>query len=379
MKKFIVSLTIIVCVAGFVSKIKAQSDISNVFKAGVADLNKVAQGYLTPAGNCFSSGLGLNWYNTAKVHDILGFDITVGGGLIKVPTVNQTFSLVGLTNLKTTTEGVTEAPTVVGSGKGVKLDLMQPQTLANGAANPLYPGAITSFTTPAGISTFIPAASVQLTLGLPIINDVSVRFVPKISVSGVGLSMWGLGVKHNFLQWIPGANDLPLDASVLLAYNKFSINYLFPASARITPATLVGSSYTYEPSTIDYSNQGMNMDADALTANILVSKEWAFFTPYLGFGVTKTSFDLSVAGNYPVLGDPKTQVINGSTVPVLSAGKPIMQIDNMTDPIKINSSELLPNATIGLRLKFFWFLTLSGQYTFQKYPTSSIGVGINIR
>jgi len=362
--------------------INAQKDISNIFKAGASDLNKVAEGYLTPAGNCFSAGMGLNWYNSAEVHKPFGFDITVGAGLIHVPLADQVFSLVGLTNLKAN-GGATEAPTLVGSGKGVTLDLMQPQTLANGSANPLYPGKITSFTTPAGLSTFVPAASIQFTIGLPVINDVSVRFVPKVSFSGVDISMWGIGIKHDFKQWIPVINELPFDAAILLAYNEFNLKYGFPVSSQITPATLVSNAFAYEPTTTDYSNQSMNMTANASTANILFSKEWAFFTPYVGFGVTKSSFNFTMAGNYPVLGDVKTQVVNtggvNQTVPVLSNGKPVISIDNYVDPIKVSSSDIMPNATIGLRLRLFWILTLSGQYTFQKYPATSIGVGINIR
>ncbi|MDP4239532.1 MAG: hypothetical protein Q8904_08705 [Bacteroidota bacterium] len=383
MKKIIVYL-IVVFICMHITKIKAQKDISNILKAGASDLSKVAEGYLTPAGNCFSAGLGLNWYNTAQVHELFGFDFTVGAGLVQVPHADQMFSLLGLTNLKATVEGTTEAPTLVGVGNGVKLNLMQTQVLANGSVNPLYPGKIISFTTPAGISTYVPAASIQFTLGLPIINDLSLRYVPKISLSGAELSMWGVGIKHNFKQWIPVVKDLPFDASVLLAYNKFNLKYAFPVSAQINPSELVGTTFAYEPSTVDYSNQSMNMSAEASTANILVSKEWAFFTPYFGFGVTKTSFNFTMAGNYPVLRELKTQVANvdgvNQTVPVLSAdGKPIMQIDNLTDPVKISAGELLPNATIGLRLKLFWVLTINGQYTFQKYPTSSVGIGIAIR
>jgi len=383
MKKIIVSLTIVACVTGYVSEIKAQNDISNIFKAGVTDLNKVANGYLTPVGNCFSAGLGSNWYNTAEVHKPFGFDLTVGVGVVQAPVEDQLFSLVGLTNLRPTIAGTTQAPTLVGTGKGVELNLMQPKTLGGGVANPLWnngTGKISSFTTPGGLSQYIPTASVQLTLGLPLINDVSVRYVPKVSQSGFELSMWGVGIKHNFKQWIPGVKLLPFDASILVAYNKFDVKYAFPTSAQITPDMLVGSDFAHEQSTADYSNQAMSISANALTANVLISKKLAFITPYLGFGVTKTTFDLSMTGNYPALGDLKTQVINGVTGPALSAdGKPIMQIANLTDPIKISSSEVMPNATVGLRLKLFWILTLSGQYTFQKYSVASVGVGLNIR
>jgi opacity protein-like surface antigen len=382
MKRLISAFTVVILLGGLTSVLQAQSDISSIFKAGVADLNKVANGYLTPAGNCFSAGLATNWYNTAEVHKPFGFDLTVGAGVVQAPTTDQMFSLVGLTNLKPNDPTITQAPTFAGSGSGVELNLMQPHYLADGSTvNPLWnngTGKITSFTTPGGLSQYIPTASVQLTIGLPFINDVSVRFIPKVSVSGFETSMWGIGIKHNFKQWIPVVKDLPFDASVLLAYNKFDLKYAFPTSAQITPATLVGTSLAYEPTTTDYTTQGMNISANAMTANIIVSKKLAFFTPYFGFGVSK------MAGNYPLLGNPKTQVVNiggtNQTIPVVDANnKPIMLIDNMTDPIKISSNEVMANATVGFRLKILWVLALHAQYTFQKYPTASVGFGINIR
>ena len=135
---------LILCSA--VTTLKAQSDISEIFKAGVADLNTVANGYLTPAGNSFAAGLGTNWYNTAAVHKPFGFDLTIGGGLVQVPMTEQMFSLTGLTNLVPTNTSITQAPTFGGTGPGVELNLMQPHYLGDGTANPLYPGKITSFT-----------------------------------------------------------------------------------------------------------------------------------------------------------------------------------------------------------------------------------------
>ena len=385
MKKIRHLAVAVLIVCSSASTLKAQSDISEIFKAGVTDLNTVANGYLTPAGNSFAAGLGSNWFNTAEVHKPFGFDLTVGAGLVQVPVEDQKFSLAGLKNLQPNISGTTQAPTFGGTGPGVELNLMQPHFLANGTANPLYPGTITSFTTPAGLSQYIPTASVQFTIGLPFINDVSVRLIPTVEYSGFKVSMWGVGLKHNFKQWIPVVKDLPFDAAIQLAYTKFDLKYAFPASAKITPAMLVGDNFAYLPTTTDYTTQGMNISANAMTANIIVSKKLAFITPYIGFGITKTAFALTMAGNYPLLGNPKTheEVIGGTTytVPDREAGtnKPIMEIANMTNPIQINSSEVMPNFTVGLRLKILWIFSLHAQYTMQKYPTATAGFGINIR
>ena len=239
--KFYSFLIILIC--GFSFQLNAQGDISNIFKSGVADLNKVAVGYLTPAGNSISSALGANWYNTAKTHKVLGFDLRIGADVVQVPTSDQMFSLYGLTNLVPVNSNIHQASSFAGNGKGTELRLMQPELLSDGqTSNPLYyngTGVITSFTTPNGVSKYIPSASIQLTLGLPLGNDLMVRFIPSTKVKGFEASQWGVGLKHDFKQWIPVIKMLPFDASVLVAYNKLNVDYLFPVSSQITPSKLV--------------------------------------------------------------------------------------------------------------------------------------------
>ena len=383
MRKFIFTFSTLLYAGVFSSFVIAQNDISNIFKAGVADLNTVAEGYLKPAGNSFSSGLGAGWYNTAAVHKPWGFDLTIGVGAVSAPQSDQSFSLSGLTNLKPTISGTTSAPTFTGKGDGVELNLMQPQYLSTGQANPYYPGKIVSFTTPGAVSQYVPTASIQFTIGVPFINDVSFRFVPKVSVSGFETSLWGIGIKHDFKQWIPVVKDLPFDAAIVLAYSKFNLKYAFPTDFQVTADKLVSGGVTTQAdpnvSSNDYTTQGLNISAAATTANLVFSKKIAFITPYLGFGMTNTSFDLSMVGNYPTLGDPLTYVVGGVTLPRYNEnGKPIMQVKNISDPVKFNSNQVMTNATLGLRLKLS-VITLHAQYAFQKYPVASAGFGISIR
>jgi hypothetical protein len=372
-KRLLLLVVLLICSTW--SPLKAQDDITNIFKSGIADLNTVAKGYLTPAGNAFAAGMGSNWYNTAETHKVLGFDIKIGANVTISPISDQSFSLTGLTNLKANDPSITEAPSFTGKGDGVQLNLMQPQYLSDGTTeNPLYKngtGVITSFTSPSGISRYVPSASVQLTVGLPFKNDLMVRFVPTVKTNGVEVSLWGVGVKNNFIKLIPGLKLLPFDASVLIAYNQLDLKYAFPASDRITPEDLVGEDVEYisDPNSNDYSTQGMKLSATSLTANIIVSKKFLLLTPYVGFGFTKTSFDLKMTGNYPTLGDPVNTGNNTYK----------MQIINETDPIDVSSNQVMPGATVGLRFKVLFIFTANAQYTFQKYPTASIGFAIGMR
>jgi len=369
MKKTIfVALALLIC--GYTTSLKAQDEITNIFKSGLTDLNTVANGYLKPAGNSLAAGLGSNWYNTAAVHKTWGFDLTIGGSVVMAPQSERTFDINRLTYLQPTVIGTTSAPTFTGKGSGVGLALYQPDKLSDGTANPLKGQQIVSFTTPKGISKYIPAPTVQFTIGLPFINDLSIRWMPKVKASDADVSLIGIGVKHNFKQWIPGFKLLPFDASVLVAYTHLNANYYFPTSAQITPAKLVGGGLGYvdDPQyTGNYSTQSLKINAKAFTTGIVISKTLLFFTPYLGVGIVKTNFDAVMAGDYPTLGNP-----------VLSGGVYKMQIKRMVDPVKVTGSETMPNATFGFRLKFA-LLSIHAQYVAQKYATASAGFGFTFR
>jgi hypothetical protein len=318
--------------------------------------------------------MGSGWYNTADTHPFSGFDLRLGLNVTQSPVSDRFFSLAGLENLKPSNPSVKQAPSFTGTGDGVQLSLMQPRYLSDGVtANPLYKngaGVITTFTSPGGISDLVPSASLQLTVGLPFSNDLMVRFVPTVKRNGGEASLWGVGVKNKFKDFIPVFNLLPFDASVLVAYNVLDIRYAFPASAQVTPEDLIGGDLGYipDPQSNDYTTQGIRMSASALTANLIVSKKFLLLTPYLGFGITRTSFDLKLTGNYPTLGDPVYQ--GGTTYK--------MQIRNVTDPIHLASNLSMPGATVGLKLNLV-VAALNAQYTFQKYPTASVGFALGFR
>jgi hypothetical protein len=329
----------------------AQKDISDLFKAGVTDLQTVAEGYIKPAGYGFAAGLGTNWYNTAATHKLFGFDLTIGASALWVPTSDQTFSLAGLQKLQAT-NGATTAPTFGGKGDGVELRLVE-----NG-------NTVTSFQTPKGVTKIIPAANIQFTLGLPFGNDISVRFVPTVNPKHASVGLWGIGWKHDIKQWIPVVKLLPFDASFMLGYTQVNGKYAFDNP--LEPSDLTSQPYEEETPGVSYADQGMKLKAKSFMANIIVSKKIAFFTPYVGVGLTSNTFDFNFTGNYPVLDGYNT-----------SNNK--LKVKTLVDPIPLHYSSVWPGATIGFRLKMLWIFALHAQYTIQKYSTASVGFGLNIR
>ncbi|MFZ4454800.1 MAG: DUF6588 family protein [Bacteroidales bacterium] len=348
----------------------AQEQISEIFKAGVADVGYLANGYLKPAGVGFATGLGSNWYNTAATHGVLGFDLTLGVSASLVPTSDQTFSLSGLTTLSPKTGDI---PTFGGSGAGTTLQLLQPNTIdVNGSTipNPKAGQLITTLTTPKGMTKYIPSANIQLGIGLPLGTDITVRYTPDVNVKGMDVGLWGVGIKHDIKQWIPVVNMLPFDASVMVAYSKFKLNYAFEKQLSYTQ--LGDPSMVKAPAADLSANQGFGIEADALMANFILSKKFLFFTPYIGTGLTKTSFNVNFAGVFPMLGAP-------ITTPGADLGKLTVQYLDSEKLPKVSYSETMLGTTIGFRLKFLMVVAMHAQYTFQKYPTASVGFGINFR
>ena len=55
------------------------------------DAAKFIETYFSPIGESFGAGMNNGWYNTAKPHKLLGFDITLTLNLVSVPNEKQHF------------------------------------------------------------------------------------------------------------------------------------------------------------------------------------------------------------------------------------------------------------------------------------------------
>lgn len=76
-----------------------------------------------------------------------------------------------------------------------------------------YPGGLNINSVPSGI--YQAAGSIYGT-------ELMLRFFPKIKISEVKTGVWGVGLKHDISQWIPG---IPVDLAVQLLYNNFGVEY----------------------------------------------------------------------------------------------------------------------------------------------------------
>src|SRR5436190_10835918 len=80
------------CTVAF-QAVMAQGDIDQLIKGSLADANFLVKGYVTPAFNTLGSGLNQGWYNTAKSHKTLGFDLTIMASGVFIPTSDLAYGV----------------------------------------------------------------------------------------------------------------------------------------------------------------------------------------------------------------------------------------------------------------------------------------------
>ncbi len=329
----------------------------DLFNGGVDDGIKVLEGYITPYANAFGSSLNGGWYNTGKPHKLGGFDITLSVSTTLIPEDAKTFDLLelGLNNL--TVSGNSMAPTIAGANN-------PGPTLSYVITDPTY-GDITlaSFESPEGINwAIIPLPMIKAGIGLPLGTEVIGRFIPKITASDFSFSLWGVGLKHSLVQYLPGSDLFPIDISLMGGYTKVSVGI---------PVSMEPDSYdnmtTHSES--DFEDQEVNMDVSAYTINLLISKKLPIVTFYGGVGYSGTSTSIAVDGNFAL---PSFNPLISTTSPVYVDANvvtiPSIDIDSFSG-VRLNAGMRL---TLGV-------LTIHADYTKANYSVITAGFGISFR
>ena len=72
---------------------------------------------------------------------------------------------------------------------------------------------------PGGLNIpLLPVPMVQAGVGLIKNTEIDVRFMPKLEMKNVNIGLWGVGLKHDILQWLPIVDKIPIVGSRI---NKF--------------------------------------------------------------------------------------------------------------------------------------------------------------
>jgi hypothetical protein len=335
------------------SGLKAQSFAGDAIRAGVHDGTELLKSYLNPYVKAFGSGLNGGWYNTAKTHGLGRPDLTISFNIVSIPSSDKSFDIseLPLSSTRLADPSKSNTPTIAGDNvPGPYLDIY---TNVNGA-----PVKTATFQMPQGTGIgFMPVPTAQLGIGLVKNTDIMIRFIPTLNIKNVGrIGLWGVGVKHDILQWIPGVSAIPVDVSFLFGFTRFSTTM----ELDVPPSQGV-----LNPNPPSYEDQTLSMTTSAYTFGLLVSKKLSVLTLYGGLGYDGSSTTIKLNGYYPAN--------TGYDVPSGTA-----KVENFQDPVNTSiSGANSPKATLGLRFKLA-VLTFHGDYTFSKYPMLSGGIGISI-
>lgn len=319
----------------------AQDEILDFLNAAPEDAEKLTELYVSPLFRGFGYGLNNGWYSTAATHKTLGFNLSLAATIAFVPSddeffnfKNSDYSTIRLQNQSTTQA---QSPTVFGPDQfGPTVEILDPNSGTVIETLDLPPGA--GLEDEIGFSA-VPVPVPQLDIGVFKNTDIMIRYLPEISAGDDGkFQYFGVGVKHDIKQWIPGMKYVPVHLAVILGYTNIDAKVDFSGS-------------------IGGQNQEGLYDVSTFTAQAVISKKISVITFYggVGFNRIKSTFDLK--GDYD-LDD------NGTI--------------DLTDPLSFDIKDNNMNATLGFRLKLAFF-TIHGDYTFSEYNVASAGIGFSIR
>ena len=310
-------LTILIFCISITSKSQVQVDDIN-------DAQAFLQEYLSPLGNGLGAITNNGWYNSAKPHRFLGFDATFTLSVLNITDENKSFDPNSITNFSSNS---TSTPTILGKGDGATVN---------------YKGE--QFKLP-NQSTLIPALVLpNFNFGLGVFKktELNGRFIPNykynIGFFGKGeISMWGLGFKHDLLQWIPLiGNAIPMSLSLQAGHTQLN-------------------------SGLSILDQDVSIDVQATNFNIILSRKILMLTGYtsVGYNFSTTTF---IAGE---------DISNLDTFNLneLEVSLPIeMKFEN--------NNEF--RANVGLRFNLA-VIAIHANHTFSKYPVTTLGLGVSLR
>jgi len=344
MKKFTKKALLGFACCGIFNFANAQSGSLSFLQSSTDDAAKLVEAYTNPMLKGFALGMNSGWYNTAKTHNFLnkigfpiGFNIDLITNVAIVPTSEQSFDYnsLGLKNMKPASASNSSAPTMAGSSTpGPTIDVYDNNGVKTG-----------SFASPAGTGVpLVPYPALQIGVGFFKNTEFQVRYIPTYKFDLLdykgSIGMFGVAVKHDVLQYIPVANKLPFDLSVLASYSKLS--------------------FISDLGNINSQKAELDMGINAYSVSAIVSKKIALLTVYGGVGYDKSSSTVKMLGTFDMK-DPDT----GLGVKIKD---PINKTIDGLNQVKAN---------LGFRLKFA-VVTFQADYTLSKYSAVSAGLGISI-
>jgi len=301
-----------------------QTVISDVIAPNdITQGKKLIEAYFTPMAESFGAGLNNGWYNTAKPHSLGGFDLTFTLNTVIIPNAAETFKIGGaFGNVFKSEEN--EASTIFGSTSTTSM-YYDPSSVPGSDSIP--------FKMPGGLKTpAMPLPMIQAGVGLIKNTAIDIRYMPMLNVgNAVKFNLFGVGIKHDLLQWIPVAGDaIPMSLSLQWGYTNLNTELK-----------------------IDVHEVSLNTKAN--TINLVASKRLLMVTGYAGVGYNSSTTSFSADADFELSGIKFEEKV---------------QMD-------FESKNNL-RANVGFRFNIT-LVTIQADYTFSEYPTATLGLGVSLR
>jgi len=348
------------------------SQIGSFMAGSVDDAEKLFGAYISPYANGIGAGLSGGWYNTAKPHSTLGFDLTITLNVAIIPTADKTFNpqKLGLGEGNSILSRVNidgnSSPTAAGEMKS------GPQVTYYTDLPVVGETQLAQFNLPKGSGFgFTLNPMIQAGIGIYKETEIMVRYSPELKLGDGGkVGLWGVGLKHSLKQWIPALKRLPIfEMSIQGGYTKLysysDINFkpsFYEGQVNIDVWPVINPDL--------YSDQEMYLGIENITANLLVSANLPVICIYGGIGISSTTTTMQLNGFYPF--------------PEIQGNQVVVSDDTaIKNPIDISiknsdGSATKPRYNAGFRLKMA-VITIHFDYTYANYSIATAGLGVSLR
>jgi len=335
-------ITAILIFSLFAIVTKAQNDIDALLAAGIEDAQRFANDYLKPGANGVIYSMNANWFNTADVKPLGGFEISVIANAATVKSGDKTFLMdADSYNNVAFAQGGSQQMVSTALGEN-NPDIVVVLTYDD----PIFGEQTEQITLPNGLgnssANLLPTAFIQGALGLSKGIEVKARFVPKINTDDVDISMYGAGLQMEFTKWLPADKLLPVAISGLVAYSH-----------------LDGTYDLSESSGISGENQRLESSINTWLFQLIASTKLPVINFYGGLGFINGKADSDLLGTY--------RVSNG-----------FLTTEDIVDPFSVSSKVSGVRGTIGTKLKLGFF-RLNAEYHLAEFDAFSVGINFGFR
>ena len=290
--KLIQTILTIATILLFTQNVKSQDELTRFLNPNIEDANKLVEAWTQPFLAASGVNLTNSWYVCAEPLNLGRFEIRLIGMSSFASMEDKSFKVseLGLTNLELQSGTPDQTPTIFGGNKDNVASLIV------SANNPLTNNmdSIGSFKSPNGTGlTFLPAFTPQINLGLFKGTEIMVRYIPEITYGDFTRTGFGVGIKHDILQWIPLAKEAPVSFSFVGTYGKSNL--------KINTTILKPQEGIPNPNPADYTTQSIEFKNAAWSAGLAVSKKLPVLTFFGGLQLSSSTSSIGLYGPYPVV------------------------------------------------------------------------------